>query len=242
LDWTTVAVVAVIMAATAVRSLIGFGNALVAMPLLALFLPKETVSPVVALTAMVTGSILLAQTWRHLCLRNTGRLLAGAAVGTPIGLYSLKHLPEGVVLFALAVIVFSFSLYSLAKPRLVQIHSDWGAWVAGFVAGILGGAYNTNGPPIAIYGTMRGWEPERFRAILQGFFWPAGVMVLIGHASAGLWTREVFRYAGLSLPGLLLTMLACRPLARCIPKGRFDQCVHALLLVTAVLLGAKAIL
>jgi uncharacterized membrane protein YfcA len=242
LDWTTVAVVAVIMAATAVRSLMGFGNALVAMPLLALFLPKETVSPLVALTAMVTGSILLLQTWRQLCLRNTGRLLAGAALGTPIGLCLLTYLPEGVVLFTLAVIIFSFSLYSLTKPRLVRIRSDWGAWVAGFIAGILGGAYNTNGPPIAIYGTLRGWEPERFRAILQGFFWPAGVMVLIGHASAGLWTREVFRYAGWSLPGLLLTMLLCRPLARCIPPGRFDQFVHTLLMATAVLLGAKALL
>lgn len=233
---------AVVMAATAVRSLIGFGNALVAMPLLALFLPKETVSPVVALTAMVTGSILLAQTWRHLCLRNTGRLLAGAALGTPIGLYLLKRLPEGVVLLALAVIIFGFSLYSLAQPRLLRLHGDGGAWVAGFVAGILGGAYNTNGPPIAIYGTMRGWEPERFRATLQGFFWPAGAMVLIGHASAGLWTRDVLRYAGLSLPGLLLTMLACRPLSRRIPAGRFARYVHLLLMVTAVLLGAKALL
>ena len=242
MDWTTVAVMAVIMAATAVRSLLGFGNALVAMPLLALFLPKETVSPVVALTAMVTGSILLVQTWQHICLRNTGRLLAGAAVGTPLGLCLLKRLPEGVVLFVLAVVIFSFSLYCLAKPRLVHISSDWGAWVAGFFAGVLGGAYNTNGPPIVIYGTMRGWEPERFRAILQGVFWPAGVMVLIAHASAGLWTHEVLRYAGLSVPGLLLTMLACRPLARRIPRGRFDQFVHILLMVTAVLLGAKAIL
>jgi uncharacterized membrane protein YfcA len=163
-------------------------------------------------------------------------------VGTPVGLYLLKRLPEGVVLFALAVIVFGFSLYSLARPRLVHLSSDWGAWLAGFFAGVLGGAYNTNGPPIVIYGTMRGWEPERFRAILQGFFWPAGMMVLVAHASAGLWTREVFRYAGLSVPALLLTLLACRPLARRIPRGRFDQCVHVLLMVTAVLLGAKAVL
>jgi hypothetical protein len=77
-DWTTLAVVAVIAAATLVRGLLGFGNALVAMPLLALFLPKEVkevVSPLVALTAMVTGSIFLVQTWKHICLHNTGRLL-----------------------------------------------------------------------------------------------------------------------------------------------------------------------
>jgi uncharacterized membrane protein YfcA len=241
-DWTTVAVVAVIAAATLVRGLLGFGNALVAMPLLALFLPKEVVSPLVALTAMVTGSILLVQTWKHICLRNTGRLLLGSAFGTPIGLYLLTGLPQGVVQFVLALVIFGFSLYNLSKPRLIRLDSDRGAWVAGFIAGILGGAYNTNGPPLVIYGTMRGWEPERFRAILQGFFWPAGAMILVAHASAGLWTPDVLRYSLYSLPGLLPALLLSRLLARRIRPGRFDQLVHGMLMATALLLAAKAVL
>jgi hypothetical protein len=30
-----------------------------------------------------------------------------------------------------------------------------------------------NGPPLVIYGALRRWTPERFRATLQGYFLPA---------------------------------------------------------------------
>ena len=43
----------------------------------------------------------------------------------------------------------------------------------GFFAGILGGAYNTNGPPVVIYGSLRKWSPATFRATLQGYFFMA---------------------------------------------------------------------
>ncbi len=242
MDWTSAGVIAVFLLAAFVRAFLGFGNALVAMPLLALFLPPETATPLVAIMAMVKVSIMLAQTWRHICFRNAGRLIAGAALGTPLGLLFLKRAPESAVQLALAVIIFSFSAYCLLTPRLHRLQTDRGSWFAGFVAGVLGGAYNTNGPPVVVYGTMRGWSPERFRATLQGFFLATGAFILTGHALAGLWTRDVFRYAGLALPGVLIVMFGCRPFAKKVPAGRFDKLVHSMLIVTALALAAKALL
>jgi hypothetical protein len=37
-------------------------------------------------------------------------------------------------------------------------------------AGVLGGAYGMNGPPLVIYGSLRGSSPQHFRATLQGYF------------------------------------------------------------------------
>lgn len=241
LDWTSVGVVCVFVLATLVRGLLGFGNALVAMPLLALFLPKEIVTPLVALVAMLMVSIMLAQTWRRICLRNASRLIAGAALGTPLGLLFLKRVPEHIVQLILAGIIFCVSLYSLLKPRLLHLETDRGAWLAGFIAGILGGAYNTNGPPVVIYGSMRGWDPDRFRATLQGFFLMTGIFILCGHAWIGLWTRQVFRYALIAVPGVVGTMILCRPLAKRIPRGKFDPLVHLMLIITALALTVKAL-
>lgn len=242
MDWTTVGVVSVFVLATLIRGLLGFGNALVAMPLLALFMRQDVVTPLVAIMAMFKGTILLAQTWRSMCFRNAGRLIVGSALGTPLGLIFLKRVPESLVQFVLAAVIFSFSFYSLTRPHLLHLKTDRGAWVAGFVAGILGGAYNTNGPPVVVYGSMRRWDPERFRATLQGFFFPAGVFILTGHAWAGLWTREVFSYVLICIPVAAVTLLICRPIARRIPAGRFDKAVHVMLMVTAVVLATKALL
>lgn len=242
MDWTMAGVLAVWVVAALIRGVIGFGNALIAMPLLALFLPPAVVTPLVAITAMVMVLIMLAQSWRHICFRSAAHLIVGSVFGIPLGLVFLKELPAPVIQFVLAVVIFSFSLYSLVHPRLLRLHTDRWAWFAGFSAGILGGAYNTNGPPAVIYGTMRGWDPEKFRATLQGFFFPTGIMILFGHYLAGLWTAEVFHYALPSIPVVVIATLASRPLAKRIPAARFEKLVHIMLIVTAIVLASKAVM
>ena len=44
------------------------------------------------------------------------------------------------------------------------------AYLFGFVAGVLGAAYNTSGVVITIYATLRDWSPDRFRSTLQSYF------------------------------------------------------------------------
>src|SRR5579871_6640948 len=57
-----------------------------------------------------------------------------------------------------------------------------------------------NGPPLAIYGSMRRWPAKQFRATLQAYFLPASVIGMGGYLLAGLWTRAVTHYYLLSLP------------------------------------------
>ncbi|HEY2038124.1 MAG TPA: sulfite exporter TauE/SafE family protein, partial [Edaphobacter sp.] len=57
-----------------------------------------------------------------------------------------------------------------------------------------------NGPPLVIYGAMRRWSAQHFRATLQGYFLPASIVGMAGYWTAGLWTRAVTHYFLLSLP------------------------------------------
>ena len=77
------------------------------------------------------------------------------------------------------------------------------AWLFGFGAGVLGGAYGMNGPPLVAYGTLRRWSPEQFRATLQGYFLPASLVGMAGYWVAGLWVPAVTRYYLMSLPFVL---------------------------------------
>ena len=52
---------------------------------------------------------------------------------------------------------------------------------SGFCSGILGGAYGMNGPPLAVYGSLRRWSPQHFRATLQGYFLPASIIGMAGY-------------------------------------------------------------
>lgn len=236
-DATTMAVVAIIFLSTLVRAIFGFGNALIAMPLLALTsVGMKTATPLVALVATMLSAYILAQDWRSLDLKSTWRLLLATLPGTPIGLILLKGPYENAGKIILAVIVICFSLYNLWRPRLFTLRAEWTAYPFGFLAGILGGAYNTNGPPVIIYGTARRWPPDRFRATLQGYFFPANIIIIAGHGLGGLWTAQVGALLLLSLPAIILSIWLGDRLNRRLPPAHFERSVHLLLILIGALL------
>jgi uncharacterized membrane protein YfcA len=241
-DGVTVAVLLIIFVSTLIRAIFGFGNALIAMPLLAMTpIGMKTASPLIALIATILALVILVKDWRMIDLRSTWRLLAATIPGIPLGLILLKGPYENTGKIILALIVVGFSLYSLFRPRLLTLRSEWAAYPFGFLAGILGGAYNSNGPPIVIYGTIRRWPPDRFRANLQGYFLPSNVIIIAGHGMGGLWTPSVGWYFLLSLPLLLLSVWIGNRLNRTIPRGHFDRYIHIILVLVGTLLFIQTV-
>ncbi len=193
---TTLYVLAVIFIATFIRSAIGFGEALFAVPLLALRIPLEVAAPLAVLISITIALIVVAQDWRKVHLRSTGWLMFATLFGIPLGLALLTSSHQSLVKMVLALLIIGFSLYSLAGSRPPELRVDSLPWLlgCGFFAGILGGAYGMNGPPLAIYGSMRRWSAQQFRATLQGYFLPASMLGMIGYWLKGLWTPAVTHY------------------------------------------------
>jgi len=242
IDGTTIAVLAIIFLSTLVRAVFGFGNALVAMPLLAMTsIGMKTATPLIALIASLLALAILIEDWRTIDFRSTWRLLVATLPGIPLGLLLLKGPYENAGKIILALIIIGFSSYSLFKPRLLALKGEWAAYPFGFLAGILGGAYNSNGPPIAIYGVLRRWPPDRFRATLQGYFFPSSLIIIAGHGLGGLWTPAVGGYFLLALPLLPLTIWIGRRLNRAIPPGRFDRFIHLLLVLVGAILLVRTV-
>ena len=94
----------------------------------------------------------------------------------------------------------------------------------------------TNGPPAVLFGSLRWWPPETFRATMQGYFLITLVAILVGHAIGGLWTAEVWRLYALSLPLIALAVVLGRVLNRRIPTDRFTRFVDLALIGLGVLL------
>jgi uncharacterized membrane protein YfcA len=88
-----------------------------------------------------------------------------------------------------------------------------------------------------VYGGLRGWSPERFRATLQGYFFPASLVGMAGYWVKGLWVPAVTRYYLLSLPAALAAVFLGRVVNRRLKGASFLIYVHAgLIAVGATLL------
>ena len=179
---------------------------MIAVPLLALSIPLEVAAPLAVLISITVAAIVVVQDWKKIHLHTTSWLVVPTLFGIPLGLLLLTSSHQRFVKAALGAVIIAFSIYSLIGRAPLELKRDSKPWllICGFFAGVLGGAYGMNGPPLVIYGAMRRWSAQRFRATLQGYFLPASLIGMAGYWLAGLWIPSVTHFYLLSLPITLL--------------------------------------
>ena len=107
------------------------------------------------------------------------------------------------------------------------------------LAGVIGGAVGTPGPPVVLYATTQGWGPRTIKANLQAFFVVNQVVILAGYGWAGLLTDEVWRLAAVfALPAVAGVALGVGLFDR-VDAVRFRRIVFALLFVSGLTLLAR---
>ena len=242
-DAVSVRILLIVFVASLIRSTFGFGEALIAVPLLALVIPITVAAPLAVLLSVTIAAIVVVQDWHKIHLRSAGWLLAPTFLGIPLGIALLASTHQQLVKAALAIILIAFSGWFLLGRKPPQLHNDKRTWMlpCGFLAGVLGGAYGMNGPPLVIYGAMRRWSPQHFRATLQGYFLPAGLVTLAGYWMRGLCTPAVTHAYLVSAPSLLPAILIGRWLNHRLHGEAFLKYVYAGLVCIGVVLLVQAV-
>ena len=161
---TLVASAVIIAVASFVMGLSGFGIGLVALA----FLPF-VMSPVVAIVlttlyAFVFSVVILAPLRREIEPVRLTQLLIGTVLGTPLGVWALAVLPATVINRLIGVVLVAITAlgwWRLTPRRLAA--PGWG-YGAGVLAGVLGGAVGTPGPPVILYAAGQEWSPRAVKA------------------------------------------------------------------------------
>jgi uncharacterized membrane protein YfcA len=236
-----VAVLLVLFFACLVKATLGFGEALIAMPLLTLLIGVQMASPLTALVMSTLTLVMLLRSWQQVDLRSAWRVSLAAVIGVPIGVWGLRALPAHWITLGLGIVLVLMGLFYLTRPTLRWIPGPRWGYLFGFISGVLGGAINSGGPPVIIFGTLRRMPPAEFRATLQGCFTPLNVFILLGHALAGLWTQPVLELYAWSLPVMLGTFWLGTYFQRAIPAHSFDRAVYLSLVVLGVVMVGQAV-
>jgi uncharacterized membrane protein YfcA len=224
----------IIFIAIFVQTVAGFGMALVGMPLLVSLFGIQVAAPLIALVGLVAEGGLLMHYREALSLKAVVRLAAASLMGIPVGLFAARLADEHLVTLLLGVLVLGYTVYALLGPRLPELKGHFWAYLFGLFGGLLSGAYNTGGPPVIIYGSLRRWEPGEFKSNLQGYFLFNSVVVAGFHALAGSYHPPFWGFFWAALPATGLAMLAGFSLDRHINPAIFRRIVLALLLVLGI--------
>ena len=176
-----------------VNGITGFGAAMAAMPFVLMGMDLKLAVPACSLMVLVAS---LEQGWRYKGFTDWPRvmpLLVGAVPGALAGAAALRFLPPMYLKGALGTFLICYALWGLllegAKPS--KISRNWG-YMAGFLSTTFGTAFSFNGPPLAVYTTLSGWNKETSKAGLAIFFIITCILMIISQLVAGMHSYTTF--------------------------------------------------
>lgn len=237
---TLLAVACIAAAASAVQVVAGFGFSLFAVPLLSFPLDPKTAVVVAGTAGLLSSGTNAWREWEHRDRGVVHRMVAGALVGSPIGLALLTVIPARGLRVALAVAVACFVVLNLRGFRLDAAgpRIDVGA---GVVSGTLNTMLSTNGPPLVAVLHARHLPPQVFRATLSVVFAVSSIVAIALYAVAGRYDPDAWWGVLVSVPAIALGQLAGARGRDRVEQARFRTFVTVLLALTAVASAAAAI-
>ncbi|MDH5190076.1 MAG: sulfite exporter TauE/SafE family protein [Gammaproteobacteria bacterium] len=180
----------ILLIAYLIRGITGFGSGLIAIPLLAHFLPLTFVVPLV-LVLDFTASIVIS---RHMHLQVRWEeirfLLPTSIAGVLLGTFLLVSLPREPLLVGLGLFVIFFGLRYVFNIHSEKPISRWWAVPTGLSGGMIGAMFGTGGPPYVVYLSHRLHDKTQLRGTLSGLFMLDGALRVITFLFFGLLLQD----------------------------------------------------
>ena len=234
-----------LMAGGVLKGATGAGTPILAVPLLALLYDVPFAIAVFAMPNVVTN---LWQSWsfraHHPSVTLSRRFSLTGAAGTVLGTVLLVSLPTQALLLVVALAVFLYIGFRLARP-------DWALPLAlaeriavpvGAASGTLQGAAGISAPISVTYLNAIRMERAGFIATISTYFATVGLVQVPLLVGFGVMTAERFWLSILAIAPVLAGMPLGAWLVRFVSRETFDRLILAILFLVAVRLAWGALL
>lgn len=240
-------VVAVVVLGAAVggfvQGLSGFAFSMVALSIWA-WAVEPRLAAAMAVFGGLTGQVLAAVTVRRgFDLKRLLPFLAGGVVGIPIGVALLPHLDVTLfrVLFGSLLVTWCPVMLMARRLPHLQAGGRWADGVVGATGGVMGGLGGFTGAVPTLWCTLRGFDKDAQRAIIQNFNLAALAMTMASYLACGVITRDMLPMFAIVAPAMLLPALLGARLYIGISEAAFRKIVLSLLTASGVALLASSL-
>lgn len=181
----------------------GFGSAIVAIPLLANWVPLTFLVPLFVLLDFCASMTVGRRAAAHIARDEIKWLAPCMLIGIVLGVTLLVSLPQEPLLVALGLFACMVGVQNLTRPGFTRhIHKFWSV-PAGVIGGALGALFGTGGPVYVIYLSKRLADKSQIRATVSIMITLSTILRIVSYLIGGL----------LLSTKLLLTALLLLPLA-----------------------------
>ena len=230
------------MVAGFVQGLSGFAFSLVATSIWIWTLPPQLVAAMSVFGALAGQVVAALTTRRPMMWPKLAPLLAGGLCGLPLGVWLLPSLDSTTFQFGVGALMAIWCPVMLLSGRIphIQHGGRWADAAAGLVGGVAGAIGGYTGPVPTLWCTLRGWDKDTLRGVIQNFNLVMLSVTFISYLATGLITRAMLPQLGLVAAALLVPVLLGARLYAGISPEAFRRIVLMLLACTGAVLLVKA--
>jgi hypothetical protein len=236
MNYEFVFIVLILLIASIIQGFSGFGLAIISIPLLSLFMNIKSVIPLIALCGLLLNILLFIELRENIVFNDLKPLYFGSIFGIPIGIIFFKYADVNLLKTIVGLIILIFVFISFLKNiHLKNIKPIYG-YLAGLFSGFLGGAINTNGPPVLIYQKITQKSKTAFKSAITGYFIVNSFIIVSIHLLTGITNEFVLKHFVYLFPVVILGYYLGHKTFKKINTTIFNKIVLFLLLVIASLL------
>jgi uncharacterized membrane protein YfcA len=231
----------VVAGASATQAISGFGFALIAVPLLSLFIEPQVAVVLATVVGAFSSTFQAVADRRYAERKLVQRLAISAYIGMPLGLFVFIAVSESVLRFIVGVVVLIAAIALMRGFSIAHTNRKLD-WIMGWASGILATSTSTNGPPLVFLLQAKKLSPESFRASINIVFSFTSFGAIFLFALSGNITPDDFAGIAISVPMLLIGLGIGFKVRSRINADQFRILVFVLLIVSALSALTAAVL
>ncbi|MBN2668519.1 MAG: sulfite exporter TauE/SafE family protein [Bacteroidales bacterium] len=230
-------IILVVVVASLVKGITGFGFALIALPPLLIWYPSKFLIPVLLICNLVASFIIVLQKKdRRLIEKRYHRLIVWGGVFTIFGALTLKFIPDHLMIHVLSIFFIVLSVLSIVKSKIEIKISKHAYPIAGAIVGFLTGSVSVSGPPLALFLHSAKADNQQFREIFAWFSLVTAIIALVSYGFVGLLSLEIFTTSLWFLPILFIGSYIGKRINHKMPASIFKFSSMVLTLISSLIL------
>jgi uncharacterized membrane protein YfcA len=227
-----------------VQGLSGFAFSLAALSVWAWAVDPQTAAPLAVFGSLVGQVVALPLTWRGTDPKRLVPFVIGGVIGVPLGVFLLGILEPAGFKLALGLFLIVYSPAMLFAPATLAVRwgGRWADGAIGWLGGVFGGIGGMAGGIPTLWCTLRGWDKDTQRGVMQAFNIAMHVATLTGYIlHGGIITGETLKLFGIIAPALAIPVLLGAMVFRRLDQKAFRRVVLGLLFISGVVLTSSSI-
>ena len=172
--------------ASIIRGFNGFGFSATCISGFSFILPAIEIVPIILALEVVISIFMVPYIWNKIDWRFVFKILLGIIIGSPVGLYLLKHLNPETTHLSVCLMVIFFSILLMKGYSNQKINNNYGKIFTGIVSGTLNGLTTLGGMPVALFLLITSIQPAVIRGSLAALFFLTDIYAFILSFFAGI--------------------------------------------------------